>query len=113
MVSLTKSEQSLKRARRWADYSHLLLTLRPAPPRTHQMFEHMKNYKTLLSRVASWLAPGGRLFVHIFVHKAGLPCHYEVRPVVVTMRPVSHKHYAPEPARAAASQIRACFSRLT
>ena len=44
------------------------------------MFEHMKNYKTLLSRVASWLAPGGRLFVHIFVHKAGLPYHYEVRP---------------------------------
>ncbi|PCI36661.1 MAG: SAM-dependent methyltransferase [Elusimicrobia bacterium] len=34
-----------------------------------EMFEHMRNYKTLLSRIASWLAPGGRLFVHVFSHK--------------------------------------------
>ena len=47
------------------------------------MFEHMKNYKTLLGRVASWMAPGGRLFVHIFVHRAGLPYHYEASAVCV------------------------------
>jgi cyclopropane-fatty-acyl-phospholipid synthase len=34
-----------------------------------EMFEHMRNYETLLSRVAAWLRPGGKLFVHIFAHK--------------------------------------------
>jgi cyclopropane-fatty-acyl-phospholipid synthase len=34
-----------------------------------EMFEHMRNYELLLSRVAGWLVPGGRLFVHIFCHK--------------------------------------------
>jgi len=34
-----------------------------------EMFEHMRNYETLMGRIASWLAPGGRLFVHIFTHR--------------------------------------------
>jgi cyclopropane-fatty-acyl-phospholipid synthase len=34
-----------------------------------EMFEHMKNYRTLMAKVASWLKPGGLLFVHIFTHK--------------------------------------------
>jgi cyclopropane-fatty-acyl-phospholipid synthase len=34
-----------------------------------EMFEHMRNYDTLLARVASWMAPGATLFVHIFTHK--------------------------------------------
>lgn len=34
-----------------------------------EMFEHMRNYQTLLARVATWLAPGGKLFVHVFCHK--------------------------------------------
>jgi cyclopropane-fatty-acyl-phospholipid synthase len=34
-----------------------------------EMFEHMRNYETLLARVASWMAPGGTLFVHIFTHR--------------------------------------------
>lgn len=34
-----------------------------------EMFEHMKNYRTLLSRIASWLRPDGRLFVHVFSHE--------------------------------------------
>ncbi len=33
-----------------------------------EMFEHMKNYRELLKRVASWMVPGGKLFVHIFTH---------------------------------------------
>lgn len=33
-----------------------------------EMFEHMKNYQELLARISRWLAPGGRLFVHIFTH---------------------------------------------
>ena len=34
-----------------------------------EMFEHMRNYEVLLARIASWLRPGGRLFVHIFCHR--------------------------------------------
>lgn len=43
-----------------------------------EMFEHMRNYEELLSRVASWLAPAGRLFVHIFTHKE-FPYLFEVK----------------------------------
>jgi cyclopropane-fatty-acyl-phospholipid synthase len=34
-----------------------------------EMFEHMRNYEVLLGRIAGWLAPGGRLFVHVFCHR--------------------------------------------
>jgi len=34
-----------------------------------EMFEHMRNYRLLLQRVARWLKPDGRLFVHIFCHR--------------------------------------------
>ena len=34
-----------------------------------EMFEHMRNYRELMKRIASWLKPGGKLFVHIFVHR--------------------------------------------
>ena len=34
-----------------------------------EMFEHMRNYDSLLGRIGSWLRPGGRMFVHIFVHR--------------------------------------------
>jgi cyclopropane-fatty-acyl-phospholipid synthase len=34
-----------------------------------EMFEHMRNYELLLSRIASWLRPGGKLFVHVFCHR--------------------------------------------
>ena len=40
-----------------------------------EMFEHMKNYQALLAKVARWLEPGGRLFVHIFTHRE-LAYHY-------------------------------------
>jgi len=43
-----------------------------------EMFEHMKNYRELMRRIASWLCPDGKLFVHIFVHRTGLPYHYEI-----------------------------------
>jgi cyclopropane-fatty-acyl-phospholipid synthase len=41
-----------------------------------EMFEHMKNYRRLLGRIATWLRPGGKLFVHIFTHRS-LAYHYE------------------------------------
>jgi cyclopropane-fatty-acyl-phospholipid synthase len=34
-----------------------------------EMFEHMRNYAELFRRVASWLRPTGRLFVHVFCHR--------------------------------------------
>ena len=35
-----------------------------------EMFEHMRNYDRLLGRIARWLRPGGKLFVHIFAHSS-------------------------------------------
>lgn len=35
-----------------------------------EMFEHLRNYQELLRRAATWLAPDGRLFVHVFAHRA-------------------------------------------
>lgn len=34
-----------------------------------EMFEHMRNYETLLARIAGWLKADGSLFVHIFAHR--------------------------------------------
>jgi len=33
-----------------------------------EMFEHMRNWEALLSRIAGWLSDDGKLFVHIFAH---------------------------------------------
>ncbi len=43
-----------------------------------EMFEHMKNYRVLLAKVAGWLKPDGRLFVHIFTHR-NLSYHFVAR----------------------------------
>lgn len=34
-----------------------------------EVFEHLRNYESLLRRLGSWLLPGGRLFVHLFCHR--------------------------------------------
>jgi cyclopropane-fatty-acyl-phospholipid synthase len=34
-----------------------------------EMFEHMKNYEQLMASIASWLKPGGLLFLHVFSHR--------------------------------------------
>jgi len=34
-----------------------------------EMFEHVRNHEQLLSRIAGWLRPGGKLFVHVFCHR--------------------------------------------
>ena len=36
-----------------------------------EMFEHMMNWRELLTRVRSWLNPSGRFFMHIFTHRSG------------------------------------------
>jgi cyclopropane-fatty-acyl-phospholipid synthase len=34
-----------------------------------EMFEHMRNYATLLGRIGGWLRADGKLFVHLFCHR--------------------------------------------
>jgi cyclopropane-fatty-acyl-phospholipid synthase len=34
-----------------------------------EMFEHMRNWPALLKRIASWLSPAGKVFVHVFCHR--------------------------------------------
>jgi cyclopropane-fatty-acyl-phospholipid synthase len=34
-----------------------------------EMFEHLRNYEDMMARIAHWLRPGGKLFVHIFTHR--------------------------------------------
>jgi cyclopropane-fatty-acyl-phospholipid synthase len=36
-----------------------------------EMFEHMMNWRELMTRVRSWLAADGRFFMHIFSHRSG------------------------------------------
>ena len=33
-----------------------------------EMFEHMANWRALLTRAKTWLRPDGRLFLHVFTH---------------------------------------------
>jgi cyclopropane-fatty-acyl-phospholipid synthase len=42
-----------------------------------EMFEHMANWRALLTRVRGWLKPDGRLFIHIFTHRTG-PYRFDV-----------------------------------
>ncbi len=42
-----------------------------------EMFEHMANWRALLSRIHGWLEPDGRLFIHIFTH-ATSPYRFEL-----------------------------------
>jgi cyclopropane-fatty-acyl-phospholipid synthase len=35
-----------------------------------EMFEHLRNWPEAFRRVAGWLAPGGRFFMHVFVHRS-------------------------------------------
>ena len=44
-----------------------------------EMFEHMRNYEVLLRRIASWMKPEARLFVHIFCHRESTPMSFEDR----------------------------------
>ena len=35
-----------------------------------EMFEHMSNWRALLIRARAWLAPEGRVFLHVFSHRS-------------------------------------------
>lgn len=34
-----------------------------------EMFEHMSNWRALLTKARGWLKPDGRMFIHIFTHR--------------------------------------------
>jgi cyclopropane-fatty-acyl-phospholipid synthase len=34
-----------------------------------EMFEHMRNWEALFTRVAAWMRPDARLFLHVFSHR--------------------------------------------
>ncbi|MDP3545305.1 MAG: cyclopropane-fatty-acyl-phospholipid synthase family protein [Phreatobacter sp.] len=36
-----------------------------------EMFEHMANWRALLTRIREWVEPDGRLFLHVFTHVDG------------------------------------------
>lgn len=43
-----------------------------------EMLEHVRNYEELLRRIGGWLAPGGKLMVHVFCHcRAAYPFETE------------------------------------
>jgi cyclopropane-fatty-acyl-phospholipid synthase len=43
-----------------------------------EMFEHMSNWRALLTRIAGWMKPDGRLFLHVFTHR-NRPYRFEVK----------------------------------
>jgi cyclopropane-fatty-acyl-phospholipid synthase len=43
-----------------------------------EMFEHMANWRDLLTRTRGWLKPEGRLFLHVFSHNTA-PYRFEVK----------------------------------
>jgi len=43
-----------------------------------EMFEHLRNWPEMFRRVAGWLEPGGRFFMHVFVHRQ-TPYAFEAR----------------------------------
>ena len=42
-----------------------------------EMFEHMANWRALLTRARGWLKPDGRLFLHVFSHKTA-PYRFDI-----------------------------------
>ena len=43
-----------------------------------EMFEHMRNYSRLFENIRDWLDPGGKFFMHVFVHRS-VPYTFEDR----------------------------------
>jgi cyclopropane-fatty-acyl-phospholipid synthase len=42
-----------------------------------EMFEHMANWRALLTKARTWLTPEGRMFIHVFSHRT-TPYRFEV-----------------------------------
>ena len=61
-----------------ADINHLQLDARFDRVVSVEMFEHLRNWPEAFRRVSTWLAPGGRFFMHVFAHRS-TPYAFEVR----------------------------------
>ncbi|MEY6431430.1 cyclopropane-fatty-acyl-phospholipid synthase family protein [Thioalkalicoccus limnaeus] len=53
-----------------ADMNHFAAPTRYDRIVSLEMFEHIRNHRRLYARVADWLEPDGRFFMHIFCHRA-------------------------------------------
>jgi cyclopropane-fatty-acyl-phospholipid synthase len=53
-----------------ADMNHFVLDKHFDRVVSVEMFEHMRNWRSLFSRVHDWLNPGGRFFMHVFCHRS-------------------------------------------
>jgi cyclopropane-fatty-acyl-phospholipid synthase len=45
---------------------------------TVEMFEHMRNWEELLSRISRWLKKDGKMFMHVFAHMTS-PYSFEIK----------------------------------
>ena len=61
-----------------ADVAELRLDRRFDRVVSVEMFEHLRNWPEMFRRVASWLEPDGRFFMHVFVHRS-TPYAFEAR----------------------------------
>ncbi len=52
------------------DFNHFDTAARHDRIVSVEMFEHLRNWPAAYARVARWLAPGGRFFKHVFVHRS-------------------------------------------
>ncbi len=53
-----------------ADFNHFATDVRFDRVVSVEMFEHLRNWPEAFRRVAGWLLPGGRFFMHVFVHRS-------------------------------------------
>jgi cyclopropane-fatty-acyl-phospholipid synthase len=53
-----------------ADFNHYASDERFDRVVSVEMFEHLRNWPEAFRRVAGWLVPGGRFFMHVFVHRS-------------------------------------------
>ena len=53
-----------------ADFNHFACDERFDRVVSVEMFEHLRNWPEAFRRVAGWLVPGGRFFMHVFVHRS-------------------------------------------
>ena len=65
---LADGERILELGCGWGSLSLWMAANYPAARITAVSNSRTQNYETLLARVASWMAPGATLFVHIFTH---------------------------------------------
>jgi cyclopropane-fatty-acyl-phospholipid synthase len=75
-VSNSRSQRSTIEARGHANVEVVTADANVFDPRRRfdrvlsvEMMEHTRNWESLLGRAASWLEPGGRMFVHVFSHR--------------------------------------------